>query len=328
MKINSDIILALQQGIEITSNPFSSIAANLNMKEDRVVSQLSNALKSGLARRFGAVFDSHKLGYSSTLCAVDVPRDDIERVASLLTPHPGITHCYEREGHPNLWFTMTALKNGLSKEITTLQTRIPNATIINLPATQRFKIATIMNIETGRSEVPAKQPNSADTGKTDVPDFSEKDKAVIRAMQGTIPICPAPFAAIAERVDLKTEDLLSRLRDWQCTGIIRRIGLILRHREAGFSANGMCVWEVEPDSITKHGVALASCPEVTHCYHRPAHANVPFNLYAMVHADSLEAARGILEDISRHAGLPTGRMLVSVREFKKSSPLFFPEATA
>ena len=329
MKINSDLLLALQEGINIESNPFATLGERLGLTTQEIISHLKFVLTDGIARRFGAVFDSAKLGYHSTLCAVDLPDDLVDEITAQLIPHLGITHCYERKGHPNIWFTLTTPANNLTSEIEKLQKLMPNRPIINLPASQRFKIATIFDLKTGKSSVT--ETLSLNTDSTATPDIlqaSNTDKAIVRALQKTIPLETHPFATVAKTLEMEEAPLLTKLLDWKARGIIRRIGLILKHRQAGFSANGMCVWNVDPQSITAHGIALAKCPEVTHCYHRPLHQQVPFNLYAMIHADTLDSAHSMLEQISERANLPIGKMLVSTREFKKSSPAFFLEPSA
>ena len=60
---------------------------------------------------------------------------------------------------------------------------------------------------------------------------------------------------------------------------------------------------------------------------RPAFAAFPFNLYAMMHAQSREETAGVFQQLGADAGLSDGRMLWSLREFKKASPVFFCEST-
>ena len=110
---------------------------------------------------------------------------------------------------------------------------------------------------------------------------------------------------------------------WKQAGVLRRIGFILRHRAAGFIANGMCVWPVADVDVVRAGRILAAAAEVTHCYERPSSPSVPFNLYAMIHAREQATAVKIFRRLSRQAALSGGRMLISSREFKKSSPVFF-----
>ena len=87
----------------------------------------------------------------------------------------------------------------------------------------------------------------------------------------------------------------------------------------------MCVWPVDVADVERAGRILAADPEVTHCYERSSSPAVPFNLYAMIHARERSTAESTFQRLSTQAGLSGGRMLVSVREFKKSSPVFFVE---
>ena len=109
--VDARLLVILQQGLPIDARPFARIGEGLGLSEEAVLARVRSLFESGVARRFGAVFESRNLGYLSTLCAVDVPAGDLEAAAARIAPHPGITHCYEREGHPNLWFTMTALED-------------------------------------------------------------------------------------------------------------------------------------------------------------------------------------------------------------------------
>ena len=145
----------------------------------------------------------------------------------------------------------------------------------------------------------------------------------MRLLQANITVCENPFGALAQELSYDPADLLALLQRWQQCGIIRRLGLVLRHRQLGFSANSMCVWAVTPDRIAAAGATMAQSPHVTHCYERPCFPAFPYKLYAMIHAKSREEAVVIFQHLQADAGLADGRMFWSVREFKKASPIFF-----
>ena len=109
---------------------------------------------------------------------------------------------------------------------------------------------------------------------------------------------------------------------------LRRIGLVMRHRKLGFTANSMCVWKCGEDAIEAAGRKMAAHPSVTHCYQRPCYDVFPYNLYAMIHAGEPEAAKAIFAQLGESTGLSDGRMMVSLKEFKKASPVFFSEDDA
>ena len=292
---------------------------------DEVLAKVRELFDRGLARRFGAVFDSRSLGYGSTLCAVDVPPAELERTAALLAPHPGVTHCYEREGQPNLWFTLTARADRFDAEMQALAWALAPFAILALPAIRRFKVQVILDAPAeGDAAVPVRP---APERGTDIifREFTEQDKALVRRLQGNIPVTACPFQQVADELSRNPGEILDRLREWEREGILRRIGIILRHRDAGFTANGMCVWRVPPSDVERVGQEIARTPEVTHCYERPAGDAFPYNLYAMVHAREPGVTQDLFRTLSEQAGTGQGKILMSVREFKKSSPLFFCE---
>ena len=272
-----------------------------------------------MARRFGAVFDSHSLGYESTLCAVEIPAAELDAAVARIAAHSGITHCYEREGHPNLWFTMTALAADLKSELARIAAALGNTyEVLNLPALQKFKIEAVFGQKGDTTPTVAR---GAD-GPPCAP-LPERERTIVRRLQANITVSADPFGNLAQELGYAPAELLALLKRWQQAGIIRRIGLVLRHRQLGFSANSMCVWAVAAGQIATAGASLAKSPHVTHCYERPCFPAFPYNLYAMIHAKSREEAIGIFQQLGHDAGLANGRMLWSVREFKKASPMFF-----
>ena len=314
------LLVALQKGLPLESRPFAAIGRDLGLSEEAVLAHVNALFESGVARRFGAVFDSHSLGYTSTLCAVEIPSENLESAVARITDHPGITHCYEREGHPNLWFTMTAIAAELKNELERVSAALGHYEVLNLPALQKFKIEAVFGQQTGgraSSRAAAHHTNPSPTPLT------EREQTVVHRLQANITVSADPFGTLAQELGYAPADLLALLQRWQQTGIIRRIGLVLRHRQLGFSANSMCVWAVTADQIKAAGASLAKSPHVTHCYERPCFPAFPYNLYAMIHAKSREEAISVFEQLGRDAGLSNGRMLWSVHEFKKASPVFF-----
>ena len=322
---NGPILLALQRGVPLTRRPFAAMAAALASTEAEILQVAEKLFQDGIARRFGAVFDSRRLGYASTLCGVDVPPDDLERVAALLTPHPGVTHCYQREGHPNLWFTMTAPATRLAGELAACANALAPYPLLDLPAIRRFKVQVVLDAGGTGGAAATTAPRPRDEDDPAVPEWPAHEKAVVRKLQGNLPLTVEPFVQVANELEWDPADLLDRLATWQARGVLRRVGVILRHRKAGFLANGMCVWHIDEAQAEQAGTRLAACAAVTHCYQRPLRNGFPYNLFAMVHAATREQAEQTFHAISRHAGLAGGRMLTSVREFKKSSPVFFCE---
>ncbi|CUK17521.1 hypothetical protein RUE5091_04131 [Ruegeria denitrificans] len=111
-----------------------------------------------------------------------------------------------------------------------------------------------------------------------------KDREIIEALQGGLPLVPAPYAQVAETLGLEEDALLFRLAELKSRGVIRRIAAAPNHYKLGMTSNGMTVWDVEDDHITELGTRIGQLPFVTHCYERPrALPDWPYNLFAMVH---------------------------------------------
>ncbi len=318
--IESKLISVLQRDFPVQSHPFESIAEQLGSSPGDIVALTRKLFDDGKARRFGAVFDSQALGFSGTLCGVSVPAEELEKCAAVVSEHPGVTHCYEREHALNLWFTLTAKAEELEGELEAMGRRIAPCKIYSLPAIKRFKIQVTFNADT--DDLPRPQA-SAPTGDTDPCDLQPGDEEIVRLFQGNIPVCAEPYAWAASQLSVTEEDLISSLLRLKDAGALRRVCVILRHRKIGFTANGMCTWNVDSSRIAEAGRLLAECPEVTHCYERVVYPVFPFNLFAMVHANSREAAMEIFAKVSEHAGLSGGQVLFSTREFKKASMVYF-----
>jgi DNA-binding Lrp family transcriptional regulator len=112
-------------------------------------------------------------------------------------------------------------------------------------------------------------------------------------------------------------------KGYQEVGIMRRFAAILRHREAGFTANGMVVWKVPENRIDEVGYKLASFSEVSHCYRRPVYPDWQFNLFSMIHARTFEGAEKMAFEMSAAIGIRDYRILFSSREFKKVRVKYF-----
>ena len=126
-----------------------------------------------------------------------------------------------------------------------------------------------------------------------------------------------------QRVNIVTKELFAKAREYEGTGLMRRFAAILRHRDAGFVANGMVVWNVPEDRVDEAGAKLAAFPQVSHCYRRPVYPDWRYNLFSMVHARTLAAAEKIAEEMSRALGIEDYKILFSSREFKKERVKYF-----
>ena len=251
----------------------------------------------------------------------------LDAAAAKLTPLVGVTHCYVREatsalrpGVPNLWFTLSYPADIFPAMVDEVAARLGPYALHVLPATRRYKVDVVFGAATRAREEDVAEGD-------DLPPVTARDRAVIGALQGDTEARADFFAALAGRLGMKEWDLLSTLEIWRRKGRLKRIGLLLHHRNAGWSANGMCCWRVAGDT-TAAGRALAARGEVTHCYERPEAPNFPYNLFAMVHARAAAEANAQFASLSAEVNRVAGAavpavMLLSTREYKKTSMTFF-----
>ncbi|WP_170447894.1 siroheme decarboxylase subunit beta [Ruegeria arenilitoris] len=147
------------------------------------------------------------------------------------------------------------------------------------------------------------------------------DRRIIEALQGGLPLVPAPFAQVADDLGIEEATLLHRLAALKARGVIRRIAAAPNHYKLGMTSNGMTVWDVQDDLITELGARIGALPFVTHCYERPrALPDWPYNLFAMVHGsspDEVEDKRGQIAAILGSA-CRGSNILYSTRILKKT----------
>ena len=151
------------------------------------------------------------------------------------------------------------------------------------------------------------------------------DKQILMALQGDLVDSPEPYARIARHLDVSEDEVISRIRRMKSDGIIRRIGAMIRHIEAGISFNGMVVWKVEPNRVEEVGKLLASFPEVTHCYERIPFGETGGTLFTMVHSSSEEECLDVVRRMAQTVGIDQYEVLFSERELKKTSMTYFDE---
>jgi len=135
------ILNLIQTRFPICERPYEEIGSQTGLSEEEAFGRVKSMVESGVIRRLGASFDSRGLGWTSTLCAMSVPREQIERVASIINEYPGVTHNYERNHKFNLWFTYIAPdEESVEKTLREIEGKSGYGPVYNLPMIKKFKI--------------------------------------------------------------------------------------------------------------------------------------------------------------------------------------------
>ncbi|MHB1382038.1 MAG: siroheme decarboxylase subunit alpha [Thermoleophilia bacterium] len=135
------LITLIQAGFPVTGRPWAAIGEELGLSEDEVIERVNRIRESGEIRRIGASFDSRRLGYASTLCAVHVPEEKLESAVAAINAYHNVTHNYERNHHYNVWFTLIApSRERIGEILAEIEERAGIGPVIDLPASRLFKI--------------------------------------------------------------------------------------------------------------------------------------------------------------------------------------------
>jgi DNA-binding Lrp family transcriptional regulator len=146
--IDKKILNMIQRKFPLVAEPFKAVAENIGIPEDDVIERIGKMKQAGVIRRIGAVFDSRKLGYVSTLCAARAPEEKLKAFVEVVNAYPGVTHNYRRNHDFNVWFTFIAPdQETLEKSLADIRTKTGVADIISMPAARTFKIDASFELE-------------------------------------------------------------------------------------------------------------------------------------------------------------------------------------
>jgi siroheme decarboxylase len=321
--IDKQILNDIQWSFPLADKPFLELAKKYHISEDEIIQRIKILKDTGIIRQISAIFDTRKLGYKSALVAFAVDKNKIDNVANEINKHPGVSHNYERNHEYNIWFTLAVPPDGDMKADLDKMAALEGVLKYRvLPTLKMYKIGVKLDMVNDDPE----KPNPNDDVKnleTKIEKISGLDKEYIRQLQKDIEIVKEPFKTIAENLGIASSELFNKIKEYENIGIMRRFAAILRHRQAGFTANGMIVWKIPEEKVDEKGLKIASFPQVSHCYRRPVYPDWEFNLFSMIHARTIEAAEKIAKEISTVIGMEDYKILFSSREFKKERVRYF-----
>ena len=104
--VDRRIINTLQGGFPISAHPYADAATRLGIDESNLLQRLQRMLDRGLLSRFGPLYRAERMGGAVTLAAMQVPPEDLDRVAGLVNALPEVAHNYQRAHRFNLWFVV------------------------------------------------------------------------------------------------------------------------------------------------------------------------------------------------------------------------------
>ena len=320
--MKDEILYRIQKSFPLVKRPFEQIAKELNISEDEVLKILQKEKENKIIRQTSAIFDTKKLGYTSSLVAFEIAAEDIDDAVIILNSHPGISHNYERNHTYNIWFTLAIAPNSkstLEDTIATLAKLTKAKDYIILPTLKLFKISIKLD-PTNQAEKKEKVARTDFKGM----ELNDYHYNIIKEAQNDIEITQEPFKEIVEKLNISYDEFFSVLEEFQETGVMRRFASILNHRHAGFGANAMVAWDIEEGSKGEEiGKIAASFSAVSHCYLRPKYPTWNYNLFTMIHGKTKEDTQEVINNIANEIEYKSNMPLYSSREFKKVRIKYF-----
>jgi DNA-binding Lrp family transcriptional regulator len=323
--IDKEILNEIQWTFPLVSQPFHEIAKKFGVTPEVTKNRLIHLKKTGILRQLSAIFDTRKLGYKSSLVAMEIEPEKLDYVAQQINRHPGVSHNYERNHQFNLWFTLAVPPGSDLKTEVDKFSKLPGIKKVRLlPTIQLFKIGVKLDmVDEKKHEI---KPSEEKKTVRDVKFVAtEDDKEFIRELQKDLEIVDRPFLKSAQKLGMTEAQVFEKLKYYEEIGVMRRFAAILRHRDVGFVANGMIVWKVPEERITEVGGKLGAFPQVSHCYQRPVYADWPYNVFSMIHCKSEDEAANMAKTIQTQINVNDYKILFSAREFKKTRVEYFVE---
>jgi DNA-binding Lrp family transcriptional regulator len=144
-------------------------------------------------------------------------------------------------------------------------------------------------------------------------DLDDLDRRLLNLMQGSFPIAPRPYAAVAAKAEVDERVVLDRVQRLLDERIIRQVTPIFDTRALGYSSM-LVAAKVDPEHPWRAATVINEHPGVSHNYLRDHEFNIWFTI--ATEPDSPLGLEGTLEVLGRLAGAESIRQLPTLKLFK------------
>lgn len=310
-----------QHGFPLVPAPFGVIAGRLGVSETKVLVTLAQLRACGKVSRVGAVFRPHSIG-SSTLAALAVPARKLDEVAQMVSSYIEVNHNYEREHHYNLWFVVAASEEERVRAVLAEIEYRTGYQPLHLPMLEDFYIDLGFDLSQPRKRFGTATLEVA--GGAVPPLYralsQSAEAALVGAIQYGLPLVQRPFAEVGVNIGLTENEVIAGLMSLVEEGVIKRMGVVVRHHELGYRANAMVVWDIPDDQVSTLGRRLGSFDSVTLCYRRPRRLPAwRYNLFTMIHGQHRDEVLSLVDLLKEQCALENiaHEVLFSCRRFKQ-----------
>ena len=316
------LLALLAEGLPLVSRPYDAIATALGTSEADVLARIRQLRGTYAVRRVCASFDATRLGYHATLGALALPEERAEAAAASLAALPAVTHIFEVDDRYRLWYA-PAVPQPL--RIEALESEI----VVRTGVGDRFRVLPTELVKVTGSFDADGAPDRFGPGSAaaDGVELSRDERALVRLLQGELPLVERPFAALTATLaqcgyDVDERWVLHRLESFAAEGVLARFGATVRTRPEPWRL-AVAVWPAvsAPD---EPAALIASFPEVLHCHERRIPGDGA-SIVSVLEVPDRPALDRSVERIRAASGLDAPRVLYPVREFKRAQMKYFTE---
>lgn len=323
--LDFQLLNSFQRNFPLVPRPYAEMARLLDTTESKIITRLQRLQDHGAISRVGPVFRPNSIGVSA-LAALSAPAERLEAVARFVSDQPEVNHNYEREHAFNLWFVVTAPAiEQLKAVLRRIERECDCGPVLYLPMLEEYHIDLgfdLRNVETGQAATGADVV--VREGRATAVTLGKTERELVAALQDGLPIVPRPFNWLG----MPEAQALPTISRWVEDGVVKRFGIIVRHRELGYTANAMVVWDVPDAEVSRVGTALAATGRATLCYLRARQLpHWRYNLFCMIHGKDRDEVQVRIDTLAEHCGLQAypQAVLFSRRCFKQRGARYVPK---
>ena len=146
-------------------------------------------------------------------------------------------------------------------------------------------------------------------------EMDQRDRELLGALQGEIPLVSTPFAFIGQSIDMSEKEVIKRTERLRREGLIKHIAAQFDSRALGYRSS-LVAARVNPDRIDDAAAAINAHPGVTQNYRRNNSYNLWFTLF--VAPASKIGIDQTIDILAREAGVESVHPLPTMRLYKTS----------
>ena len=143
--------------------------------------------------------------------------------------------------------------------------------------------------------------------------LDDLDRRVLNLMQGSFPLEPRPYAAVAAKAGVTEDEVMARVQRLLADRIIRQVTPIYDTRAFGYGSM-LVAAKVDPEHPWRAATIINSHPGVSHNYLRNHDFNMWFTI--AVEEDSTLGLQGTLDVLQELTGAESIRQLPTLKLFK------------